>query len=114
MSALRKASRFWAPARACLTKARQHRGVYKCQLCQKEVGAKEIKIDHIDPVIPIEGFKDWNEVVDRLFCEESGYQAICKPCHDAKTIAENELRRFCKKEKAVIQSGKTRRRKSSE
>jgi hypothetical protein len=108
MSALRKASRFWSPARECLTKARVTRGIYKCNLCSSQVGPKEIKVDHIDPVIPVEGFKDWDEVINRLFCEESGYQAICKTCHDAKTFAENELRRSCKKEKAVVKYQKSK------
>jgi 5-methylcytosine-specific restriction endonuclease McrA len=114
MSVLRKASRFWAPARQCLVNARLYRGIYKCASCSKEVGPKEIKIDHINPVIPIEGFKSWDEVVDRLFCELEGYQAICKTCHDAKTSSENDQRRICKKKDPVIEYPKRRKRKNSE
>jgi 5-methylcytosine-specific restriction endonuclease McrA len=102
MSVLRKASRFWAPARECLTKARIARGMYKCQSCSAVVGNKEIKIDHIDPVIPIEGFQTWDDVINRLFCEEDGYQAICKKCHDEKTKKENTQRKAFRKEKAVL------------
>ena len=109
MSVLRKASRFWAPARECLTKARIARGIYKCQMCSKIVNNKEIKIDHINPVIPIEGFKAWDEVVERLFCEEDGYQAICKDCHDAKTKKENDQRKAFRKEKAVLNYYKKKR-----
>ena len=102
MSALRKVSRFWAPARVCLSNARIARGMYKCQLCSAVVGHKEIKIDHINPVIPVEGFKNWDEVVERLFCEEDGFQAICKTCHDEKTKKENDQRKAFRKEKAVL------------
>jgi 5-methylcytosine-specific restriction endonuclease McrA len=102
MSVLRKASRFWAPARECLTKARVARGIYKCQLCEELVGNKEIKIDHINPVIPLEGSKSWDETIERLFCEEDGYQAICKKCHDEKTKQENLQRKALRKEKAVL------------
>jgi 5-methylcytosine-specific restriction endonuclease McrA len=102
MSGLRKISRFWEPARECLKKARIARGMYTCNMCKQIVGAKEIKIDHINPVIPIDGFKDWDDVVKRLFCEEDGFQAICKPCHDTKTKEENSKRKILKKEKAVI------------
>ena len=109
MSVLRKASRFWAPARDCLTKARIARGIYKCQMCSKIVNSKEIKIDHINPVIPIEGFKVWDEVVERLFCEEDGYQAICKDCHDLKTKKENDQRKAFRKEKAVLNYYKKKR-----
>lgn len=110
MSALRKASRFWSPARECLTKARISRGIYKCAQCAAQVGPKEIKIDHINPVIATEGFQNWDDVINRLFCEESGYQAICKICHDAKTLAENELRKRCRKEKSVLKYYKSRRK----
>lgn len=102
MAALRKVSRFWSPARECLAKARISRGVYQCQLCNKIVSNKEIKIDHIDPVIPLDGFKNWDEVISRLFCEASGFQAICKECHDDKTKKENAQRKILRKEKAVL------------
>jgi 5-methylcytosine-specific restriction endonuclease McrA len=114
MSALRRASRFWSPARECLGRARIARGMYKCENCSKVVGTKEIKIDHIDPVIPISGFEKWDEVIERLFCEEDGFQAICKECHDIKTKKENSDRKALRKEKAVLKSYKKRTRKSQE
>lgn len=114
MSVLRKASRFWNPARECLKNARLHRGIYKCAICESQVGPKEIKIDHINPVIPVEGFESWDQVVDRLFCELEGYQAICKTCHDAKTLAENELRKVCRKEKKVVSYSKSKLKEESE
>lgn len=103
MAVLRKASRFWSPARECLVKARVSRGVYKCSKCSAEVGPKNIKIDHIDPVIPVSGFKDWDDVIHRLFCEVSGYQALCKECHDLKTKNENDERKKLKKENCVVE-----------
>jgi 5-methylcytosine-specific restriction endonuclease McrA len=109
MSVLRRASRFWAPARECLTKARIARGVYKCQSCSDIVNSKEIKIDHIEPVIPLEGFKNWDEVVVRLFCEEDKYQAICKKCHDEKTKKENDQRKAYRKEKAILSQYKRKK-----
>ena len=111
MSVLRKASRFWSPARECLTKARIARGVYKCQICSSIVNNKEIKIDHINPVIPIEGTNSWDEIINRLFCEEDGYQAICKTCHDNKTRDENAKRKAFKKEKAVLKYYKRKKDK---
>ncbi len=102
MSALRRISRFWSPARECLAKARLSRGVYECQLCKKVVNNKQIKIDHIDPVIPIEGFQNWDHVINRLFCEADGFQAICKECHDEKTKKENAQRKVLRKEKSVL------------
>lgn len=54
--------------------------------------------DHVDPVIPIEGFGDkgwcWNTVIDRMqYCGLDGWQILCKSCHKEKTDNENKIRR---------------------
>jgi len=67
-------------------------------------------VDHIDPVIPINGFETWDEVINRLFCEVEGYQAICKTCHDDKTKKENDKRRAIKKEKAILNYNERKRK----
>jgi hypothetical protein len=104
MSVLRRASRFWKPSQTCKQQARIHRGMYKCSnpLCAKVVGQKEIKIDHIEPVVPVEGFESWDIVIDRLFCTVEGFQALCKDCHEKKTAIENEKRRVLKREKTMV------------
>jgi 5-methylcytosine-specific restriction endonuclease McrA len=114
LAVLRKFSKWWEPAKNVKEKARIARGMYQCQSCSKVVGPKEIKIDHIDPVIPVTGFVDWNDVVERLFCEESGLQAICIECHSVKTEEENKQRRRWKKEKAVISYYKEKNEKKEE
>jgi hypothetical protein len=61
-------------------------------------GNKEISLDHIEPVVdPHLGFVDWNNYIERLFCEASGFQVLCKTCHSAKSKRENEIRRLTKK-----------------
>jgi hypothetical protein len=102
-SHLRRFSRFWQPSKNVQDKARIARGMYQCSICSKIVGPKEIKIDHIEPVVPVTGFTNWDDLINRLFCEESGLQAICKDCHQIKTDKENSDRRRLKKEKAVLQ-----------
>jgi hypothetical protein len=102
MPALRRLSRFWEPAKNVLAKARIARGMYQCNACSKIVGHKEIKADHIEPVIPVTGFTNWNDTIARLFCDESGLQALCKICHDIKTKKENDQRKSWRKEKAVL------------
>jgi 5-methylcytosine-specific restriction endonuclease McrA len=48
-------------------------------------------VDHIKPVVdPIKGFQSWDIFIDRLFCEASNLQAICKPCHLLKTNKEKQ------------------------
>jgi 5-methylcytosine-specific restriction endonuclease McrA len=106
VSVLRRFSKFWQPKNNVLKKARLSRGVYQCSSCSKVVSNREIKIDHIEPVIPVTGFTTWDDFINRLFCEESGLQAICEPCHAEKTSKENEIRKRLKKEKAVLEYDK--------
>ena len=60
------------------------------------------EVDHKDPIIPpgktLEDM-EWTEVVDRVWCDESKLQALCKDCHKLKTRVENAERRKLKKEK---------------
>jgi 5-methylcytosine-specific restriction endonuclease McrA len=114
ISVLRRFSRFWEPSSIVLKRARIARGMYQCTACSKIVGAKEIKIDHIEPVVPVTGFTNWDDLIGRLFCEESGLQAICKSCHDNKTKEENEKRKRWRKEQAVIKYFKEKGEKKSE
>ncbi len=112
MSGLRRLSRFWEPAKNVIDKARIARGMYQCSACRKIVGHKEIKADHINPVVPVDGFTDWNDIVGRMFCDESGFQALCKICHDDKTKKENDQRKRCRKEKAVLKYFKEKSEKN--
>jgi hypothetical protein len=114
IAVLRRFSRFWEPSSNVLKNARIGRGIYQCKACSKIVGPKDIKVDHIEPVIPVTGFTTWDDLIVRLFCEESGLQAICKICHDEKTKKENEQRRALIKEKAVLGYYKKKRKKSNE
>lgn len=94
---LRRASRFWPVSSVVRKKAKLAYGVYKCQLCGNPTRAKDTVIDHIEPVVDIYSNPtevDWNSIVERLFCEESGLQLVCKDCHNNdKTKKENEIRK---------------------
>lgn len=57
----------------------------------KKLRVKNVKVDHIDPVIdPTEGFTTWDEVIRRMFVEKDGLQVLCKKCHDEKTQDERD------------------------
>jgi hypothetical protein len=110
--ALRKLTFAYPPRNSVRKRAKIGPASFQCELCSRKVyeGTRNIEtigidglekgkivIDHLDPVVPIEGFPnktwDWNIFIERLFCEEEGLQAICKSCHDNKTKQESELRR---------------------
>lgn len=57
----------------------------------------KIKRDHIEPIVPTNGFKrgfwDWHEYIERMFCGVNGYQILCEDCHDVKTKLETQQRK---------------------
>jgi hypothetical protein len=65
----------------------------ECEVCKNWVSTSQISVDHINPVVSVDdGFVDWNEFVDRLWCDKANLQRICDPCHDTKTQAERIAR----------------------
>jgi 5-methylcytosine-specific restriction endonuclease McrA len=69
----------------------------QCQVCDEWVSTSKIAVDHMIPVISIElGKQDWNEFINRLWCDKANLQRICDPCHDSKTYSE-KIDRLTKK-----------------
>lgn len=67
---------------------------YLCAHCGEGFPAKEVQVDHIDPVVdPVIGFVDWNTFIDRLLCPKENLQVLCTTCHLKKTKIEKSLRR---------------------
>jgi hypothetical protein len=67
----------------------------QCEVCGSWVSSTKIAIDHIDPVVPPEGFPAhfdlWDRItlfLKRLWCDKSNLQRICDECHDKKTYSE--------------------------
>ncbi len=66
-----------------------------CNLCGSTFPDSLGAVDHIDPVVPVTGFTNWDDVIQRLFCEADGLQVVCPDCHKAKTEEEkNERKRI--------------------
>jgi hypothetical protein len=67
---------------------------YRCAGCGGEFTAKNICIDHVIPIIPPGvGFTTWDEYIARMFCPVENLQALCKTCHDVKSIEERQQRK---------------------
>ena len=104
IASLRRASYRWPGRYLALKAANIGRNQYKCAKCCNIFPKKEISLDHIDPVVPIDGFKvraefDLHEFAERLLVDISGWQVLCDTCHDEKTKAENLNRKSKKKTK---------------
>lgn len=100
---LRSATRKWGPIQRCRKRANVARGLYKCECCGKEVPptvmdtekrkrVKNIFVDHTVPIIdPAVGFTTWDECIERMFCDSSNLQLMCKDCHSVKSLEETEI-----------------------
>jgi len=117
MSFLRKGSLYWMPKQECAKQAKngfilnpktgRQNMAYECCECKKLFSKNDIKIDHIEPVVPLDGWGDqttflgvnWSEYIERMFVEINGLQAVCVADHKVITDAENKERRENKKRK---------------
>lgn len=97
---LRQVSIGWPPKERCLTRAWKGPGQYQCEHCLSFFKNRhELKADHVEPVVdPVEGYVGKGTFAERLFVEEdAAWQALCAPCHQAKTNEENTIRRAASK-----------------
>lgn len=110
VATLRRASYRWIPRSEALSAARVRRGVYTCNHCKLEHPKKNIEIDHIMPIVPVEGWDTWDGFIGRLFCDVIGYQILCCGCHSLKSVKENEQRRL---HAPVDETGKKGRKRNA-
>lgn len=104
IAALRRASYRWPGRYTAMKAAHIDRNAYKCAKCENIFPKKEIRLDHIEPVVPVEGFKngsdfDLHEFAERLLVEENQFQVLCNNCHHEKSQGENSKRRERKAKK---------------
>jgi hypothetical protein len=77
------------------------RSIDVIQIDQPGVIAGRMDVDHIDPIIAVEDSgkdKDWNKVIERMFCEEDNLQSVCSSCHKIKSLAERGDRAKARRE----------------
>lgn len=75
---------------------------YKCAHCEGVFKSGEVKMDHIDPVVALTGWENFDVFIERMFCDEDGFQCLCPECHDKKTSEEKEIRKKHRKEKKEL------------
>lgn len=90
---LRRISYKWPGRTAAIKAATTEPGQRLCAMCNKEHYYKNCHVDHINPVVPLTGFDDWNGYITRLFCDPEALQVLCTDCHQAKTDSEKTLRK---------------------
>jgi 5-methylcytosine-specific restriction endonuclease McrA len=103
---LRNASRIWPAKKDARNKAKVKvqegyykngnpiwRTKYECASCKGNFEREETQMDHIAPVIALDGFDTWDIYILSLFVGPDGYQCLCKVCHNNKTQDENKQRK---------------------
>lgn len=104
---LRNISRMWPQKQIALDRSKirvaigkfkngntEYRTKFKCAGCEDIFDRDEVQVDHIEPMIdPKVGFVDWNNIIDRLFCDSNGLQVLCRCCHISKSNVENSERK---------------------
>lgn len=103
ISTLRAGSKRWPPKWQTLNsayvgirlneKTNREGKHYLCALCEGEFPAKDIQIDHKIAVIGPEGFTNWDDYINRLFCSKDNLQAVCTGCHKIKSYNEGQERK---------------------
>jgi 5-methylcytosine-specific restriction endonuclease McrA len=117
INALRRASYRWPGRYKAFAASKIARNQYVCASCKNIFGKKDVQLDHLDPVVPVEGFSNaneegwnWEQYLERMFADEDKWQVLCKPCHSDKTLMENqgrkEVRHRKKASKKVTKKGK--------
>jgi 5-methylcytosine-specific restriction endonuclease McrA len=74
--------------------ARIERNQYVCAACEGIFPHGDIQVDHIEPVVALTGFENFDVYIERLFCNIEGLQVLCRPCHKIKTDEENAARKL--------------------
>lgn len=111
ISLLRRGTLRWKPRGEALRQAEVGRKTneatgrlamhVECAECGSHVPKGMAHVDHIVPVVGVDGWTNWDDYVHNMFCEIDNLRVLCKPCHkvvtDAETL-ERKLARQAKKE----------------
>lgn len=79
---------------------------YQCASCKEIFKSKDIRMDHIEPAVPLDGWQGFDVFIERMFCDEDGFQALCDACHTVKTTEEKEIRKINRKKQKELDKKK--------
>lgn len=100
---LRRGTSKWPGRRQCLSKAKtmvviggQVRARFKCAACGNQFDKRHVEVDHKNEVGPFKG--DWNDFLERMYCDVGNLQVLCVNCHSKKTSTYNARLRWSRNE----------------
>ena len=70
-------------------------------MCPPDVDYPEsqLELDHIVPCVSQKGWTNFDDFIDRLFCEATGFQILCEKHHLEKSLAEGQVRKKKRKKR---------------
>lgn len=83
---------------------------YVCKKCGKSFGLRQIEVDHIKPVVPLnKTIHDMriSTIVNRRFCDKKNLQVLCKECHKVKTRKEASARTRYRMKRKRMENGRS-------
>lgn len=92
-SALRRVWLYSPMRREALKRAKDNGNF--CEKCG--VYAEKLQADHIIPVVPLKGRDNWDGIITRMMVGSEGLRCWCKPCHQAATSIDRQIRQKYKK-----------------
>lgn len=67
----------------------------RCKLCTKPTPKSYVEVDHLESVVPVDKTlvdMSFDELINRIWCEEQLLQPLCPDCHKEKTSLERKER----------------------
>lgn len=68
---------------------------WSCASCKKLIDENNIKVDHIEPVVPVHKNRvsmNLRELYERTYCSVDNLQIMCAACHNIKSAGEAKQR----------------------
>lgn len=68
---------------------------WACNSCKKMIDENNIKVDHINPVVPVNTNRvsmTLRELYERTYCSIENLQIMCSVCHNIKSAEEAKQR----------------------
>lgn len=96
INSLRRASYRWPGRYNCNNLNKLDRNEYFCSFCGIIGGRKDFQLDHIVPVVNINGWDGFDNYIERMFCVEEYFRRLCRECHKDLSKKQNEKRRKSK------------------